>query len=153
MAALYEEDIEEDQQTFDEREDNYVNESRGMLSRIITQNKNNVRLMLPRTILSHQRTQNFTFRSPHSQQQPPPPPPRSSYSEEARNPSITPSEEGIDDECLVDFVKRYPIIWATSGRGYKDIVKKNQAWNEIANTLQKDGKVIFFKNYSKRSII
>ena len=139
MAALY----EEDQQTFDEREDNYVNESRGMLSRIIMQNKNNVRLMLPRTILSHQRTQNFTFRSPHSQQQPPPP--SSNYLEEARNPSITPSEEGIDDECLVDFVKRYPIIWATSGRGYKDIVKKNQAWNEIANTLQKDGKVIFEK--------
>ena len=144
MAAFREDEMEEDQQTFDERENSYMNESRSMISRMVTQNQNNVRFMLPRTFLSHQRTHNFTFRSPQSQQQqqPPPPPPTYSYSEEASNPSIAPSEEGIDDECLVDIVKRYPIIWATSGRGYKDIGKKNQAWNEIANTLEKDGKVI-----------
>ena len=34
--------MEEDQQTFDERENNYMNESRSVISRIITQNKNNV---------------------------------------------------------------------------------------------------------------
>ena len=78
--------------------------------------------MLPRTFLSHQRMQNCTFRSPHSQQQQPPPQQSSSYSEEARNPSITLSEEGIDNECIFDIVKRYPIIWEMSGRGYKDII-------------------------------
>ena len=61
MAAFYEDEMEEDQQTFDERENNYMNESRSMM---ITQNQNNVRFMLPRTFLSLRRTQNCTFRSP-----------------------------------------------------------------------------------------
>ena len=55
--------MEEDQQTFDERENNYINEFRSMISRMITQNQNNVRFMLSaRTFLSLQRTQNCTFR-------------------------------------------------------------------------------------------
>ena len=64
MAAFYEDEMEEDRQTFDERENNYMNESRSMISRMITQNQNNVRFMLPHTFLSLQRTQNCTFRSP-----------------------------------------------------------------------------------------
>ena len=51
MAAFYENEMEEDQQTFDERENNYMNESRSMTSRMIIQNQNNVRFMLPRTFL------------------------------------------------------------------------------------------------------
>ena len=49
MAAFYEDEMEEDQQTFDERENNYMNESRSMISRMITQNQNNIRFMLPHT--------------------------------------------------------------------------------------------------------
>ena len=64
MAAFYEDEMEEDKQTFDERENNYMNESRSMISRMITQNQNKVRFMLPRTFLSLQRMQNCTFRSP-----------------------------------------------------------------------------------------
>ena len=52
MAAVYEDEMEQDQQTFDECENNYMNESRSMISRMITQNQNNVRFMLPRTFLS-----------------------------------------------------------------------------------------------------
>ena len=47
MAAFYEDEMEEDQQTFDEFENNYMNESRSMISRMITQNQNNFRFMLP----------------------------------------------------------------------------------------------------------
>ena len=47
MAAFYEDEMEEDQQTFDEHESNYMNESRSMISRMITQNQNNIRFMLP----------------------------------------------------------------------------------------------------------
>ena len=35
MAAFYEDEMEEDQQTFDEHENNYMNESRSMISRMI----------------------------------------------------------------------------------------------------------------------
>ena len=48
MAALYEE-----------------NESRSMISRIITQNQNNVRFMLPRTFLSKLRKGNTYFKKPN----------------------------------------------------------------------------------------
>ena len=64
MAAFYEDEMEEDQQTFNEHENNYMNESSSMISRMVKQNQNNVRFMLPRTFLSLQRTQNCTFRSP-----------------------------------------------------------------------------------------
>ena len=42
MAAFYEDEMEEDQQTFDERENNYMNESRSIISRMITPNQNHV---------------------------------------------------------------------------------------------------------------
>ena len=39
MAAFYEDEMEEDQQTFYERENNYMNESRSMTSNDYTESK------------------------------------------------------------------------------------------------------------------
>ena len=43
------------------------------------------------------------------------------------------------DEHLVEEVHRYRILWDTSSRGYKDTVKKNQAWKEISLKLNRNG--------------
>lgn len=42
------------------------------------------------------------------------------------------------DEYLIEEVKKYRILWDTSSRGYKDLMKKNQAWSEISSKLQED---------------
>ena len=43
------------------------------------------------------------------------------------------------DEHLVEEVHKYRILWDTSARGYKDTIKKNQAWTEISLKLNKSG--------------
>lgn len=44
------------------------------------------------------------------------------------------------DEMLIDCVRKYEVIWVTSGRGYKDNVRKKNAWAEIGKILQLDRK-------------
>ncbi|XP_046863507.1 uncharacterized protein LOC124457274 [Xenia sp. Carnegie-2017] len=46
------------------------------------------------------------------------------------------------DEHLVEEVHRYRILWDTSSRGYKDTVKKNQAWKEISLKLNRNADIL-----------
>ena len=65
-----------------------------------------------------------------------PPPPADSRIENSRT-----SDDEVDDETLIDLVRSYKILWSTSGRGYKDTQKKNQAWKELAQIMRiGDGK-------------
>ena len=43
------------------------------------------------------------------------------------------------DEYLVEEVRKYRLLWDTSARGYKYIVKKNQAWTDISLRLKASG--------------
>ena len=52
--------------------------------------------------------------------------------------------EEILDELLVEDVRNYRILWDTSARGYKDTVKKNQAWTEISSRLSQNSKYIIY---------
>ena len=44
------------------------------------------------------------------------------------------------DEMLVEEVRSYPCIWDNGTNSHRNIFKKQQAWREIANELNKDGK-------------
>jgi hypothetical protein len=43
-------------------------------------------------------------------------------------------------EALIEEVRVHPVIWDTTLEIYRDQVKKNAAWEEIAANLQRDSK-------------
>ena len=47
------------------------------------------------------------------------------------------------DEYLVEEVCQHRILWDTSARGYKDNIKKNQAWTEISVRLKRSSKLMY----------
>ncbi len=52
--------------------------------------------------------------------------------------------EDVIDELLVEEVRNHRMLWDISARSYKDTVKKNQAWAEIASRLPQNSKYILY---------
>lgn len=48
------------------------------------------------------------------------------------------------DELLIDLVKPYPHLWNKEDKDYKDLNKRDNSWEEIANIMQQPGKYLFF---------
>ena len=46
--------------------------------------------------------------------------------------------DNVTDEELMNEVQHYPVLYDKSMRDYKDLRKKQNAWKEIAKTLQID---------------
>ena len=46
----------------------------------------------------------------------------------------------LNEELLVEEIRKYECIWNTRCRGYKDSTKKNNAWSELASLFGKEGK-------------
>jgi len=46
---------------------------------------------------------------------------------------------GIEDEDLIDAVRSRPVLYRFDEDDYRNVDKKNDAWNEIAQTLHSTG--------------
>lgn len=53
-----------------------------------------------------------------------------------------------DDEQLIELAAGHPLLWDMSHEEFKNIMKKELIWKEIAGMLNKTGKLVFF--YSLR---
>ena len=55
----------------------------------------------------------------------------------------TQSQESDVKEQLVDIIQSYPVLWSTSSRSFKDLIKKEAAWKDISNKLKVSSKYYF----------
>lgn len=46
----------------------------------------------------------------------------------------------MDDENLIEFVRKYPVLYDLSNPKYMDSSFKNEIWIKIEEKIQKDGK-------------
>lgn len=62
------------------------------------------------------------------------------YADESQNESqILFSSKADEDALLIDLVKDYPHLYNKESRDFKDILKKNNSWEEIAKILDAKG--------------
>ena len=53
------------------------------------------------------------------------------------------SDNDFDEEFFVEEIRKYPCIWDTKCRGYKDGTKKQNAWSQLCRLFNKEGRLIF----------
>ena len=50
-------------------------------------------------------------------------------------------------EKLIELIKKYPILYDLSHEEYKNVRKKDKAWDEIGEELKENGKLFFFNKF------
>ena len=53
------------------------------------------------------------------------------------------SDNDFDEEFFVEEIRKYPCIWDTKCRGYKDGTKKQNAWSQLCRLFNQEGRLIF----------
>lgn len=46
----------------------------------------------------------------------------------------------VEDECLISFIEVHPELFNANHANYKNIIRKEHLWIEIAKSLERDGR-------------
>ena len=52
-------------------------------------------------------------------------------------------DSDFDEEFFLEEIRKYPCIWDTKCKSYKDGIKKKNAWSQLCKLFNKEGWLVF----------